>query len=576
MKSKLYGAMLATAVLFGTIPGVVSALPLTAPITISNMDSKEQGSKVLIQGTAASAFKEMIVRVIAPDQSVLYYDVIDVLDGQYSVFFTLPVNALVGKYQVTVGQGLIVQHSEFFVRAREESVPAPPVAAPVPAAGQTVLPVDGDVGTSATFELNAPAEAVQQTAKQESGKTVVEAKIDHAKLDKYVADSLQALNSTGTAEAARPKVVVLEVKGQADMIKTGLIVNTFKSMEQNQKSSSMQVKSELGSVVIPAQAVTQQANALGLQGETPVTVTVSKVDPASEKSFASSIQAVGAEALVTPVDFKIETDIQGKTVELNNFDQFIEHKLTLPPAQKDTNIKFMAGLLIDPQTNTYYPMPTWFTKKQDGDVDGTILRKGNSIYTIVKNDKTFTDISGSYAKETIEWLANRFIVNGYENGEFLPDRQITRAEFAALLVRSMGIVPDANPSRVFTDVQPSDWYAGVISSAVKAGFIEGYEDGTFKPTREVTRQEMVQMSYKAMKMAGYSKTLSVEEKDSYLRSFRDQEQIPGWASEAIAAFVRENIVNGMADGSFQSAGVANRAQSVTVLHRMMKQVGFIN
>jgi len=338
----------------------------------------------------------------------------------------------------------------------------------------------------------------------------------------------------------------------------------------------VQIKSSFGSIPIPALSVSEQAKELGLQGEAPVSVKVTKTSDQVQQQISDVFKQTGSESMITPVDFRIEAKVGDKTVELNQFDSYIEHSLSLPSAQKDTNIKHMAGVMFDVEKGNYYPMPTFFTKKSDGNVDGTILRKGNSVYTIVKNEATFSDINNSYAKETIETLASKFVVGGYGDGTFLPSRQVSRAEFATLLVRSLGILPDETPTTGFSDVKATDWYAGVVSAAVNAGLIKGYEDNTFQPNRQVSRQEMVQMIHNAMKMAGYDKTLTASEKATLLSKFTDEKSVPAWASEAVAVAVSEGIVNGMEDKTFAPTGKADRAQGATVLYKMMKALKFIN
>jgi hypothetical protein len=102
----------------------------------------------------------------------------------------------------------------------------------------------------------------------------------------------------------------------------------------------------------------------------------------------------------------------------------------------------------------------------------------------------FSDVEdGMWYSQSIAYMAARAIINGYGNSIFRPDAMITRAELVSLLARLEGTTPPAvNIS--FTDVA-DHWAEEAILAAAAKGWIRGYEDGTFRPQREVTRAEVV-------------------------------------------------------------------------------------
>ena len=83
------------------------------------------------------------------------------------------------------------------------------------------------------------------------------------------------------------------------------------------------------------------------------------------------------------------------------------------------------------------------------------------------------------------------------NGGFLPGGKVTRAEFATMLVKSMGLPPSTEKSDknllTFSDVKPADWHYELLRTAVKAGLIKGFTDGTFRPNDPVTREQVAVM-----------------------------------------------------------------------------------
>ncbi|NSL51865.1 S-layer homology domain-containing protein [Calidifontibacillus erzurumensis] len=99
-----------------------------------------------------------------------------------------------------------------------------------------------------------------------------------------------------------------------------------------------------------------------------------------------------------------------------------------------------------------------------------------------------TDISGHWAeKEINEWF-EKGLIGGYSDGSFKPNGAITRAEFIALVNRAFGF--DESSEGGFTDIFPSDWYYSEILKAKAAGYIGGYEDGSIKPNNNISRQEV--------------------------------------------------------------------------------------
>jgi hypothetical protein len=234
-------------------------------------------------------------------------------------------------------------------------------------------------------------------------------------------------------------------------------------------------------------------------------------------------------------------------------------------------------VVFDPITNTYYPVPTFFTVSEDGTLQANMMRKGNSIYSLVKNVKTFEDVPSShFAKEAIETLASKFIISGYDNGSFGYDRPVTRAEFAALLIRGLGIQPKSGLPAQFNDVHTNAWYAAPVYTAVEVGLVSGYEDGTFKPDQPITRQEMMKMVHSMLQAGGYTKQLTESEKNAAINKFGDQLSIQPWAREAIAVGIQEGIVNGVTDSTFSPATLADRGQSAKILYQSLKVLKFIN
>ena len=100
---------------------------------------------------------------------------------------------------------------------------------------------------------------------------------------------------------------------------------------------------------------------------------------------------------------------------------------------------------------------------------------------------SFSDVSADdWYNESVSTMANGKYITGYPDGTFGGNKNITRAEFVAMLVRFIGV---QNENCCFTDVSRDHWAYGCIATATKAGWIGGYADGTFKPEQPITRAE---------------------------------------------------------------------------------------
>jgi hypothetical protein len=109
---------------------------------------------------------------------------------------------------------------------------------------------------------------------------------------------------------------------------------------------------------------------------------------------------------------------------------------------------------------------------------------------------SFKDVSANAPNTKAIILATKLgIIKGYEDDSFRANATITRAEFASLLVRALGLKSEGDSD--FVDTK-GHWAADAIATLKKVGIAEGYLDGTFKPNQTITRAEIVAMLSKVM------------------------------------------------------------------------------
>ncbi|CAH1213921.1 hypothetical protein PAECIP111892_03931 [Paenibacillus auburnensis] len=308
-------------------------------------------------------------------------------------------------------------------------------------------------------------------------------------------------------------------------------------------------------------------------GSSDFTITVSILS-ASTATLSSVNQAIAAQAgsgtLAAPViEFSITAKSGTASVPLNSFGSiYVKRTLTAPSI---LNPGSATAVSFDPVTGKISFVPSVFTTKADGTTEVAIKRNSNSYYTVVQSTKTFEDITGHWAKSAIDLLASKLIITGTSATAFSPSQQVTRAEFAALITRSLGLAK-ASSGTTFSDVSAGAWYADAVQTAAAAGLITGYTDGSFKPSSPITRQEMAAILSKAMKFTG--KTLNGDL--SALKKFSDAAALPAWSQTAVAEIAAEGIIQGQPDGSFAPQKSATRAEAATMLEKTLKTLGFIN
>jgi hypothetical protein len=140
----------------------------------------------------------------------------------------------------------------------------------------------------------------------------------------------------------------------------------------------------------------------------------------------------------------------------------------------------------------------------------------------------FADIHHHWAANDIEELLQRGIVQGYCDGHFYPDRPITRAQVAALLVKAFNLSPQ-RPARQFQDVPADHWAAQAIQSVYRAGFLSGFPDHTFAPDNGLLRVD----AWVAL-VNGLGLLADHPADPAWLAPFHDAHQLPAYAEDAVA------------------------------------------
>ncbi|MDG0792377.1 S-layer homology domain-containing protein [Cohnella ginsengisoli] len=210
----------------------------------------------------------------------------------------------------------------------------------------------------------------------------------------------------------------------------------------------------------------------------------------------------------------------------------------------------------------------------DGRYNGKINSLTNSTYAVVWHPLEFSDVANHWAKAAVNDMGSRMVIDGTGDGRFSPDRAITRAEFAAIVVRGLGLKLE-NGTAAFSDVKASDWFGGAIDAASAYELIRGYEDGTFRPNDEITREEAMAIVSRAMAITGLRAKLPAQSDDAMLRSYKDASDVSGWARSGVQDNVQAGLVSGRGTALLAPKASITRAEVATVIQRLLQASGLI-
>lgn len=197
------------------------------------------------------------------------------------------------------------------------------------------------------------------------------------------------------------------------------------------------------------------------------------------------------------------------------------------------------------------------------DKDKKTVRLSRRLIRLVQ----FSDVkSGYWAKKPIEHTGTVGLVQGYPDGAFKPERELSRAELATLLVRAKGVTPYGKPRQVFLDVKISHWAAGYIEAATRMGLVKGYPDGKFRPDNRITKAESIAVLARFDKLP-----LEVAETRPYL-----DVKTSHWAAKYIQAAKETGMLTYISGPRLRPKEQVTRAEAIEMMSHTSMASKMIN
>ena len=214
-------------------------------------------------------------------------------------------------------------------------------------------------------------------------------------------------------------------------------------------------------------------------------------------------------------------------------------------------------------------------------------RNGDPVEVSLKNDGTYTfvqpagkvEIEVTYAVDMpftdvpkdawyidgAEYVYANYIMNGTGETTFGPNTTVSRGMIVQILYNLVGN-PDVEGDTDFTDVTDEYWSAKAIAWAASNGVVNGFEDGTFRPDENMTREQMAAI----LQNFAYQMGLDISASGD-LSNFTDIPEGEYWSRDALAWAYAEGLLAGTSDSTMDPAGQASRAQIAVIMMRFCEQ-----
>ncbi|WP_339253597.1 S-layer homology domain-containing protein [Paenibacillus sp. FSL P2-0136] len=369
-------------------------------------------------------------------------------------------------------------------------------------------------------------------------------------------------------------VVTIPMMLDSNVIVGELSGQMIKNMEN--VAATLVLQTSKGSYTLPASEINIGALAARLGNGVKledITLRITIGDASAAMNQVVTAAAVrGGLTLAAPVlDFTVTASSGNSTVELNRFNAYVSRTVALPQGVNPNRLT--TGIVVDPD-GTVRHVPTRIIQK-DGKYYAEINSLTNSTYSVVWHPLTFADVEKHWAKNAVNDMGSRLVINGVNEFTFNPNADITRAEFAAIIVRGLGLKLGEGAAK-FADVPANSWYAAAVGTASGAGLITGFEDGSFRPGDRITREQAMNIIAKAMKLTGLAEQTGTVDTAGVLAAFTDAGRVGAWAKDSLALAASAGLISGRSGNKLEAQANVTRAEVAVLIQRLLQKSELID
>ncbi|OKL37653.1 S-layer homology domain-containing protein [Domibacillus mangrovi] len=291
-----------------------------------------------------------------------------------------------------------------------------------------------------------------------------------------------------------------------------------------------------------------------------------KNPPTAASSQTKAAAVAPGIALVAPVvGINVELVSGNNVIEMKTFgDMYVEREFVL---NKTVDTNRTTGVVVAAD-GSFKALPTTFKTEGSQQIAVVSSLTNDGMITVIESSVTFPDVHGgkNWAEKYIETLASKYIISGTTAGTYKPNDYMTRAQFALLLSRSLGL-PSVEYDNRFKDVKGDEWFNvdGALMAAVQSGIVAGKADGTFAPNDRITRAEAAAMIGRALNLNSIKFDSSKLDTTKKLADFKDAKTIGASTREDVLKVYQAGIMAGASNGTFQPNEFTKRDQMARIL-----------
>jgi hypothetical protein len=358
---------------------------------------------------------------------------------------------------------------------------------------------------------------------------------------------LEKAFENAAADESGDKTVSVKV-AEAEGAKGYAVQLPTSALQSSDDSKKIRIDTPVGTAVIPSNALKSTA----IQQKA-IELCIEKVD---RTALSEDLKKQVGDKPVLELNFKVD----GKTVAWNNPDAPVTVSLDYKPTEEELEDPEHIVVWYIDGNGKAVAVPNGRYDAATGKV--TFTTTHFSKYAVAFVNKTFADIGKyTWAKNQIEVLASKGIIGGTSETTFSPANSITRADFLTMLMKTLGLTQKADSC--FDDVKAGDYYYDAVATAKKLGITNGAGDNKFNPKQYISRQDMIVLTEKALKVArgGFAENGTAND----LAKFKDNSQVAQYATGSMANFVKAGLIHG-SNGNINPRSNTTRAEAAVLLY----------
>lgn len=354
----------------------------------------------------------------------------------------------------------------------------------------------------------------------------------------------------------------------------------FKLLMEKGGSISVQCGAAIHKIPLALLNMNQIKTELGVTDSTIANISVElavvRAGNIYEKDLDLSATAGKYSVVVEPMEYSLQYKSANTIRALTKFEKYIEKSFAMDASMEDNQRTTVVRVETSGKVNH---VPSRMAVDADGDVHLTALTRQNGVYAVITSTRDYSD-TPTWAVPAVNSLAARQILGDFTGSKLKPSQAATRAEVAGIVTKGMGIYTDKSGASNFLDVTLTDDYYTATAVAVEYGLINGYGDNTFKPDRNITRQEAAAILARTLRLAknmdtASSSTMTSSEADKLVSKFDDASAVAEWAKADVAECIKAGIINGDNNNRINPNSNVTRAEIIQMVYNLLTSYGFI-